>query len=415
MAPLNQQVGQDFQDALNAPALQPPSGVTADFTNPPNENVYAYLALTISIVLVSIVVILRVYARLIRFKVIHTADYIGLMAFGSWLALVYYLFAMLSDIGFFVHQWNLHVKDLIVFNWLWFISFHLYCVTIATIKSAIVVEWMFIFVPAHTRNAFYWISQTLLWLNIVFYIAILVFINLACHPHSKLWDPLLPGTCINTSFSAPLIGSFNLATDVILFILPQKVIWSLRMSLKQRLGVSLIFLVGILAIISASFKLAGAIPYDSSNDTTYTFAALVLWSFAESTCGIIIFCLPSIPKALHSLGLIDTIALSVKSWAELSRNILRKTRLASPTGSSWRSVTSKPSDLNMREQANNTYELPDISPIIAESDDKRSQYEGGTVIVRTRQFTARESREIGSSGDDDLKGHLRQHPWISDR
>lgn len=74
MAPLNQVVGQDFGDALSAPALQPPGNVIPDFANPPNENVYAYLALILGVSLASVVALLRVYARLIHLKVVHLAD-----------------------------------------------------------------------------------------------------------------------------------------------------------------------------------------------------------------------------------------------------------------------------------------------------------------------------------------------------
>lgn len=70
--------------------------------------------------------------------------------------------------------------------------------------------------------------------------------NVACHPHNKLWNPLLPGECINTTFSGTLISSVNLAVDAVLFILPQKVIWGLHMSTKRKLGVSLIFFIGVL-------------------------------------------------------------------------------------------------------------------------------------------------------------------------
>ncbi|KAI1130712.1 hypothetical protein F5Y10DRAFT_288820 [Nemania abortiva] len=407
MAPLNQVVGQDFGDALEAPALQPPSNVIPDFTNPPNENVYAYLALILGVSLASIVALLRVYARLFHLKVVHLADYIGLAAFGVYLSLVYELFDLLNTTGFFVHQWNLHVKDLIEFNRLFTIATQLYCVTIATIKSAIIVEWVFIFVPEHTRNSFYWISHILLWLHILFYLAIIIFLNTACRPHDKLWNPLLPGTCVRTTFTGPLTAAVNLVVDIILFILPQRVIWGLQMSFKRRLGVSLIFLFGVLAIISASFKVSAAVPYNASNDTTYSFAALVLWSFSEASCGIIIFCLPSIPKALGNLSLSGFTA-SLKSWAGASRELLHKTRSPSTGQGPWSGVTSKPSDSSMRDQvdAQHSEKCSDIQ----ETDAASVSAQQG--IVRTTCFTASEAHNIGDG--DSNSGHLRQHPWIPD-
>ncbi|KAI3316487.1 hypothetical protein HD806DRAFT_552654 [Xylariaceae sp. AK1471] len=395
MAPLNQVVGQDFGDALDAPALQPPSSIHPNFDNPPNENVYAYLALILGVTIASVVALLRVYSRLIHLKVVHLADYIGLAAFGVYLALVYLLFDLLNTTGFFVHQWDLHVKELIKFN-------RLYCVTIATIKSAIIVEWVFIFVPAHTRNSFYWVSYILLWVHILFYLAIIIFLNTACHPHDKLWNPLLPGKCISTTFSGTLLASVNLAVDIILFILPQRVIWGLRMSFRKKLGVSLIFLVGILAIISASFKVSAAIPYNRSNDTTYSFAALVLWSFSEASCGIIIFCLPSIPKSLGNLSL-GELAASVKSWAGTSRDFLYKTRSASIGQGTWSRITPKASASSMKGH-------PDAHET-QQQDVASSVFQRG--IVRTTHFDASETHN-SDNGDNDSE-HFRQHPWMSEQ
>lgn len=122
----------------------------------------------------------------------------------------------------------------------------LYCATVMTIKTAIIAEWLYIFVPSHTRNYVFWACHVLLWLNILFYVAMMILPNAACKPHNKIWDPVLPGKCVNTSFSSTLVASVNFTTDIILIILPQKVIWGLQMSIQRRIGVSLIFLVGVL-------------------------------------------------------------------------------------------------------------------------------------------------------------------------
>lgn len=121
-----------------------------------------------------------------------------------------------------------------------------YCATVLTIKTAIILEWVFIFVPQYTRNAFFWISYILLGFNVLFYIGMMIFPNVACHPHDKLWNPLLAGYCTNTSISSTLVSAVNFAVDIILIILPQRVIWNLQMSIKRKIGISLIFLVGVL-------------------------------------------------------------------------------------------------------------------------------------------------------------------------
>ncbi|KAI1384221.1 uncharacterized protein F4822DRAFT_434160 [Hypoxylon trugodes] len=402
MAPLNQVTGQDFGDALQGPALQPPSGITPNFDNPPNRNVYAYAALIFGISLSSIFGLLRVYARLFYIKRVHIADLLGVAAFGTYVGATYSLFSILNACGYFVHQWNMHVKDLLVFNK----AYMFYCATVLTIKSAIVIEWMFIFVPKFTRNAFFWTRQVLLWINILFYIAMVILPNVACHPHEKLWNPLLPGKCIDTTFSGTLVSAFNFTVDILLFVLPQKVIWGLQMSTKKKLGFSLIFIIGILACISAGFKVAASIPYNSSRDTTYTFAALSLWSFAEITCGILVFCMPFIPKVLAELELAK-LASTLQSWAGSSTEKLKRSKSRDPIQSESNTDTSP------KISGSNAYDFTshDSGNDVSHSSTKQdsaSLDDNRAAIIRTTQFTADEIY-----GPQDRSNELkRQHPWI---
>ncbi|KAI0386881.1 hypothetical protein F5Y04DRAFT_288684 [Hypomontagnella monticulosa] len=421
MAPLNQEIGQDFAAALEAPALKPPDNVIPNFENPPNQNIYGYVALILCTALTSIFVLLRAYARVFYLKKVHLADFIGLLAFGMYIGFVYEVFTILETSGFFVHQWDMKVKNLVAFNELYFSGYMFYCATVLTIKTAIILEWVFIFVPQYTRNAFFWISYTLLGFNLLFYIAMMIFPNVVCHPHDKVWNPLLPGYCTaNTSISSTLVSAVNFAVDIILIILPQRVIWSLQMSLKKKMGISLIFLIGILACVSAGFKLAASIPYNTSRDTSYTFAALALWSLAEITCGILIFCMPSIPKTIGDLR-ISGLASSLRSWAGSSMEKLKRSRSGSVTQVSWRGIKSRASKSSMQQDRAYRQMDKNIPPLPTEKSEPKTSGAESVVserqvtsnsneatIVRTTQFTADEAYGLDVSSDE----YSRQHPWV---
>ncbi|OTA60262.1 hypothetical protein K449DRAFT_435351 [Hypoxylon sp. EC38] len=407
MAPLNQTPGKDFGNTLEGPALEPPSGITANFENPPNHNVYAYVAFILCLSFVSVFALLRFYARVFYLRKVHIADWIGLAAFGTYLGFIYEVFSILLSSGFFVHQWDMRVKDLITFNKMYFEGYMFYCATVLTIKSAIILEWVFIFVPSHTRNAFYWICYTLLVLNTLFYIAMMIFPNVACHPHDRLWNPLLPGKCTNTSISSTLVSAVNFAVDIILLLLPQRVIWRLQMSTKRK------------ACISAGFKVAASIPYNSSRDTTYTFAALALWSLAEITCGILVFCMPSIPKTLSELRFAD-MASSLKSLARSSTEKLKRSRSGSTTQVMWPTVKSRPSKSSLFQRKGRYQQMDgSIPPIPTRESESVSAGEStakqnlasldgdGPAIVRTTQFTTDEIYGLNIADDE----YNRQHPW----
>ena len=113
-------------------------------------------------------------------------------------------------------------------------------------KNAILLEWGRIFVPAGTRNAFFWFTRVLIVANTLIYIAGIIAGSLICTPVRKSWDFFVPGTCLDRKQVHGSMVCFNLAIDLFILILPQKVIWSLQMTRSRRLGVSIIFSIGVL-------------------------------------------------------------------------------------------------------------------------------------------------------------------------
>lgn len=121
----------------------------------------------------------------------------------------------------------------------------LYPLVLLFLKSALLLEWSRIFVPSGTRNLFWWLSNTLVILNVSFYLAMFFGWAFSCSPVELFWKPWVPGTCVNMLVLDLINGAFNLVTDLALLILPQHVIWKLHISTKKRLGVSVIFAIGL--------------------------------------------------------------------------------------------------------------------------------------------------------------------------
>lgn len=122
-----------------------------------------------------------------------------------------------------------------------------YVVIITCVKTAIILDWLRIFVPGKTRNAFFWTCWAVLICNVLYYIANLMALNLACIPYQAIWDiTITDATCLDEKALDISSAVMNLLSDFILFGMVQKVIWRLQMSLKRKLGVSLIFAAGIL-------------------------------------------------------------------------------------------------------------------------------------------------------------------------
>lgn len=69
-----------------------------------------------------------------------------------------------------------------------------------------------------------------------------------CSPSAKYWNPELGGHCINYAVAGHVYGAMNLASDFLVFILPLPMIWQMNLSLKEKVGVSVIFMAGALYV-----------------------------------------------------------------------------------------------------------------------------------------------------------------------
>lgn len=108
-------------------------------------------------------------------------------------------------------------------------------------KSAILLAWIRLFIPRGSRSTLFWVIHVVLWTNVVFYEVIIPVKNFSCRPRAMIWDLTVSGTCINTKLLDIASAVVTLISDLVLLLVPQKVIWGLHLSNKKKIGVSIVF------------------------------------------------------------------------------------------------------------------------------------------------------------------------------
>lgn len=85
-------------------------------------------------------------------------------------------------------------------------------------------------------------------LCVVTFVVSVVKLCTTCKPIEANYIPELPGAKCSMSVVGTFIlsGSVNMALDVLLVLLPLPVVWKLNTSRRKRLGISLMFGLGIL-------------------------------------------------------------------------------------------------------------------------------------------------------------------------
>ncbi|KFA79682.1 hypothetical protein S40288_09079 [Stachybotrys chartarum IBT 40288] len=284
---------------LEGPALEPPPGITPNLDNPPNGNALALAVISIMFGLASIGMLMRLF---IRRKMLHITDYVAMFAFACYIGQTYLFYDMIHESGYFVHQWDIRLRDLEQHFFSVFLISVIYVACISAIKAAIILELIRIFGSKGRRDMFFWTSRIVLCADVCWGIVVIILNNTSVTPHRALWDPLIPYTeNFNIAVSTTCTSALNLVFDLVIFFLPQKVIWALNMKTSKKLAVSVIFAIGLLAIAAACGSLY----------------SLGLWNYCETTCGHLVFCTPALPKITSALQA-NPVVLTLRSWASAS-------------------------------------------------------------------------------------------------
>ncbi|KAI8631465.1 hypothetical protein F5Y19DRAFT_473138 [Xylariaceae sp. FL1651] len=398
------------QRILNGPALAPPPGIVPNFDNPPNQNHFGTLTNVMCLTTTVIVIGLRAYAKIFCVKQVHIEDYLAGGVLGTYIGCIYCNVWVASVGGLFVHQWDVRLKDLATILYILHIGSNLCAITIMVLKAAILREWIRIFVPYGSRNAFFWISAIVLTLHTLFHAAWIVSENLSCIPHEKIWDITISwGTCIDVKGLYVPAAAVNLGADIVILVLPQKAIWSLQMSRTSKIGVSLIFTIGFLACIAATFRLYSTVVFYRSDDVVYTQAGMYLWALAEMTCLFLVFCVPAAPKAFVGRGLrskVKKILSCGSSWST------RAVRNDSRTTMRWPSALYRQCGENPSEFARVFPTTSTKGPVTEITVDScHSTYQGTCGILCTTQFTAEVTIQDDLQHDGDEGEAYQKYQW----
>ncbi|KAK1503750.1 CFEM domain-containing protein [Colletotrichum abscissum] len=159
--------------------------------------------------------------------------------------------------------WALSENQITDFLLLFIIFGMLYMTCLAFIKASIIFLYLRIF-PDETFRRILWCTQLF---NLLLWIAFIAGTFGSCQPLHFFWHGWkrdMEGKCFNLNAFAMCHGALNVALDAWMLVLPATQVYSLRMQRKQKLGVMLMFSVGVFAyrikallIFATSYNVTG--------------------------------------------------------------------------------------------------------------------------------------------------------------
>ncbi|EAU31596.1 predicted protein [Aspergillus terreus NIH2624] len=252
-------------DLSKVPAAPPPPGVTPNFDNPPSEEYEIYS--------ISIAMALR-YGTDLCLDLRHSqyTQYV-ILALPSQISSTH----THQDIkhGYGMHIWDLHVDQVIIFKQYDLAEEDIYALGVWFVKTAILVFYLRLSPEKRFRKLTYAI---MIFVAVYSLLSILLF-TIGCIPVRAMWDVTLmdQARCIDQLSFVYANAAFNIFSDLATLILPIKICWTLQASMRQRVLLLVLFVMGSFACVVAIVRIVTMVPFMGSNDFTWYKVTLAKW------------------------------------------------------------------------------------------------------------------------------------------
>ncbi|KAJ0117535.1 integral membrane protein [Diaporthe amygdali] len=201
----------------------------------------------------------------------------------------------------------------------------LYGLTLMFVKLAVLRFYSRIFAPSAWVT---WSVRVTAAAVVMWMVSVVLETFLLCRPLAFNWDTTIDGVCGDRNAVFVIAGVTNMVTDFMVLLLPVPCIWKLQMPVGQKIGLLLVFCMGIL-ITAISIVRLQSLMVISFEDPTWTLPMGLLWTVLEPELAIINANLPLmrrffakiIPKMLSFSRSKSTVQRSKKNdFEKLSDN-----------------------------------------------------------------------------------------------
>lgn len=154
--------------------------------------------------------------------------------------------------------------------------------------------------PSKTRRRFLW---SIIWIQFIVDVVTVAVSFCQCRPIQGFWDRTVEASCWAPEvqqYVGFFQGSVCSAVDLGLAVFPASMFWNLKMELSQKLKLSAIMGLGVIAMVASIIKTVKLQAITSTGDLTYAMAELAIWWTIEAYLVLLAVSMPSLRPVLKS-------------------------------------------------------------------------------------------------------------------
>ncbi|EQB48933.1 hypothetical protein CGLO_11775 [Colletotrichum gloeosporioides Cg-14] len=207
----------------------------------------------------------------------------GFACAAAMIPIVYRLLAL----GLGRDIWTLQPYKITEFLKLVFITQIFYITGLATIKASMLFFYLRVF-PSLPFRRLLWVTQGF---NALIFFLYLVLTFAQCRPLQKYWlgwSGDQPGVCMDFNLLVLTHVGFNIALDIWMLILPLTQLYKLKLGLKKKVGVIMMFSVGFFLTAVSALRIQVVAHFATANNITSEALWVYVWSLAELDVGVFV-------------------------------------------------------------------------------------------------------------------------------
>ncbi|KAK4646798.1 hypothetical protein QC761_213980 [Podospora bellae-mahoneyi] len=208
---------------------------------------------------------------------------------------------MAIDLGYGKHVWQIPFRNLNDMFLIGQITVTLAICSQAWSKTSFAISLLMIHDGIHGKTrVFIWFA--IVSMNMLFGVSAMLF-WVGCTPLEKAWHPFMRGTCWspNVVITYGIFASaYSGVMDLVLAIIPWKIIMNLQMQTREKIGVALAMSMGVFAAASAFIK-CSSLPELGGRDFPHDGVTLVIWGNAEAAVTIMAASVPMLRALVRTV------------------------------------------------------------------------------------------------------------------